>query len=178
MKLLKHKDKSLGLKAYVDKILALKSYIGSNLLALGGLLMEIRDQELWKETSDGWKEFLGMPEISISEGHASQMIKVWEVFKDFSSDKLEGVDHYKLYLIADKVNDEPDKAEAWIDDARQLSRSDLKVKLGKQREHQPLEERIDEFLEEIQPEPYIVDRNKDNWRQKFKKLILAWEGKE
>jgi len=162
------------LTPYLNKLLTLKRQVGASIFVIGGLLKAIRDDELWKEQTDSWHGFLGLPEISYSQGFASQSIKVFESFSTLKV-VVDDIEPYKLYLIADKVQEEPDKAEDWIEDARQLSRSDLKVKLGKVREYISLEGRIETFLAEIQPEPYIVDRRKDNWREKFAALIKTWE---
>jgi len=157
------------LTPYLNKLLTLKRQVAVNIFAIGGLLKAIRDDELWKEQTDSWHGFLGLPEISYSQGFASQSIKVFESFSTLKV-VVDDIEPYKLYLIADKVQEEPDKAEDWIEDARQLSRSDLKVKLGKVKEYTPLEDRIDEFLGTIQFRDYFSDEN--NCEEKFKKLLL------
>lgn len=88
------------------------------------LLHQIKTEELWKGEHGSFSEYLEQ-ECKISDGFASKLIQVYEVFvleAGFSQRKLEEVDHEKLYLSL-KL---PGTLEKRLIQAQTLTRAELK----------------------------------------------------
>lgn len=172
--------KKEGLHEFARKIIEIKQDVGKRLFMLGALLKAVRDRELWREQYDTFNSFLGDPEISMSRGQASKIIKVFEVFA-MRKDAVQGIEMEKLYLITGVCKKADDETLVeWIGKARTLSRSDLKDAIRETAGEVPkhslsLDEKIALFLGEIQPAQYAPDQRKDDWEVKFSGLIKAWE---
>lgn len=160
-------QETIGLGVYIDKLKDLKRTVGGSLFAIGALLKEVRDKKLYEEQYDSFNEFLGDPELSFRRSTAYKAITVYEVYQSSKLD-ISGIDHDKLYLLAENVRKEPDKIKEFIADAKYLSRSDLRKKYGKQVKKPDLDARIEQFIKDF----YNVDRRKGF----IKTVIQEWEG--
>lgn len=154
------------LNEHVEKLLLLKRSVGENMFAIGGVLKEIKDEKLYKEQYDTFEEFLGDPEVSFCRATAYKAMRVYEVYGSRMLD-VAGIDTDKLALLADNVQAEPTKADELIEDARVLSRSDLRKKYGKRQvKGQSLNKKIEQFIDDMFP----GDRRKDFIRE----VITEW----
>lgn len=118
-----------GGEAYVihEIILSCKERILRDFWKLAHALKISRDKSHYKVLGyETFREYLATPEISMSEGHASKLIKnleVWVERYQLSQRKLNGIDTEKLYLASQVATEE--NHEEWLEKARTLSRSDL-----------------------------------------------------
>lgn len=167
------------LNKYIEKIILLKRSVGENLITLGGLLHDLKENEYYKEQSETFEEFLALPEISFSRATAYKAMRIYEAFVLQAGQTIESIadiDCDKLALIAGPVANSPEKITDYLSQARMLSRSDLRVELGRPTSYQTLEQRVIAFLDIIQPDHYVPDmRKKNGWAKAFKKLIMEWE---
>lgn len=134
------------------KIAELKATIQDSMLAVGGMLWEIRTNKLYEVEYDSFEAFLGSPEISFARSTAFKIMAVYETFvlKLDKAKEIEGVDADKLYRISGVVNNE--NVDMWIEKAKVNSRSDLAFEVKKERglpardPAKPLSELIKEFI--------------------------------
>lgn len=155
------KPKAHGLLKYVETIGILKQNVCGNLIALGGLLHEIREQKVFKEQFETFEEFLGSPEVSMSRAMTFKAMAIY-VFLDahkIKHDEVIDIDPDKIYRVI-KIA-EKEGIEEWLEKARILSRSDLanevREKIGLP-PHDPAKkarEYVKEFLYEFCPEKKI-----------------------
>lgn len=114
-----------------DEIVKCKVYAAANFLKTGGLLKESLDNAYWKVLGyDSWESFLGSPDISMKIKWAYDLIRVYRVFVEklgMEQRELLGIDISKLILVAPVAESDPE----WVDKARHLSKSDLKLELGR-----------------------------------------------
>lgn len=105
----------------------------SNLIELGKLFKEVRDEKLYKLLgADTFKEYCGFPEISFGRSTIYSFIYVYELFilkLKYASDYLSKIGHRKLQIISSVVTSELGKdledTDFWLDNAEVLSESDL-----------------------------------------------------
>ena len=126
-----------------QSIITIKNSIGKNLLELGNLLKINHNKKYYITLGySTWEEFLAIPEISISRFFAYKLIQICEIWIDkfdVSPAKLQGIDSEKLYLMATMINDNltNEEIEEKLEQARTLSRSDIKQLKGKEYEFEP-----------------------------------------
>jgi hypothetical protein len=117
----------------LDDILRAKYNVVANYLALGLLFKENRDGGLFKLLGyDSFEDFIGSPEVAFSRSKAYLLIHIRELYKDklgIDDKTLLEIGNSKLALIAPVV--ESDK-EGWLTKARELSKSDLRIELGRE----------------------------------------------
>lgn len=173
--------KTEHLNVYVDKLIKLKNLITGNLVAIGGILCEIKDTGIYKEQFETLEEFLGSPEVSFSRTTAFKAMRIYEIFvKKFSMlDLIVEIDPDKLYRISAVVNDK--NVVEWLEKAKGLSRSDLNFEVnrlhGKSDRHlldptKPMRNRIIEFLDENDA---LITRMDFTKQEAFVQLLTAWE---
>jgi len=114
-----------------DEIVKCKVYAAANFLKTGELLKESLDNAYWKVLGyDSWESFLGSPDISMKVKWAYDLIRVYRVFVEklgIEQRELLGIDISKLILVAPVAESDPE----WVEKARHLSKSDLKLELGR-----------------------------------------------
>ena len=108
-------------------IVKCKEGVIRHFLLLAQYLKECRDSGYYSQLGyENFKEFLSLPEISLSQGYVTKLITAYEVWHEkfgVSQEKLQNIDVEKLYLASQIAGD--DDHEEWLDRARELSRSDL-----------------------------------------------------
>jgi hypothetical protein len=116
-----------------EEILALKGLIEHTFLELGGKLYEFHHAENWRDLNYvSFNEYLADPMVNIGRRTAYRCIRVYETYiLQLSCDTVAlleaGVS--KLDLMATAVT--PGDVGEWLDKARTLSRSDLRVELDR-----------------------------------------------
>jgi len=118
----------------------LKNTIGTSYFIMGKLLTENKRNGLYKLLGhQTFEAYLATPEISFHRTTAYKHMKVYseliEYYKIKEAD-LQGIDQDKLYLIlpyVDKTN-----IQDWLEKARTLSRSDLRVAIQGKKQKQLL----------------------------------------
>lgn len=125
---------------YNDTI-ELKNTIGTSYFIMGKLLTENKRNGLYKLLGhQTFEAYLAIPEISFHRTTAYKYMKVYSEFVEYykiKESELVGVDLDKLYLILpyiDKTN-----VEDWLEKARTLSRSDLRVAIQGKKQKQLIE---------------------------------------
>ena len=115
-------------------ILNLKEIVGQSSLLLGENLSELKRRGWYKTLGhETFEEYLASPEVSFSRTTAYNLIKVFELWIEkfgYKTEQLEGVAYDKLLLAGQAIDDdEVDtlQAEVWLNNAKTLSRSDLRV---------------------------------------------------
>lgn len=115
----------------LEGILAAKYNVVANYLVLGLLFKENRDEGLFKLLGyDSFEDFIGSPEVGFSRSKAYGLIRIRELYKEklgIDDKTLLEIGNAKLALIAPVV--ESDK-EGWLEKARHLSKSDLRIEIG------------------------------------------------
>lgn len=171
------KLKTIGrLHAYTEKLLKLKETVVNSLVIMGGLLFEIKRDDIYKEQYDDFNSFLGDPEISISRPTAYRAMSVYEVFvnKYNKQKEIEGIDPDKLYILVKIVDDK--NIDEWIERAKVESRSDLRYAVRKEKKLPALDpskhirELIKEFLYE-----YCKDQAIEPDKLELEELLFVWE---
>ena len=128
------KRHNADLNDYKDKVIQLKNAIGQQIIVLGGLLWEIKDNRLWDGHYESFESFLGDPEISFARSTAFRAIKIYQIYvlKFNIKDQVEEIETEKLYRITPIIRDlqedipsDMDKVFEWVEKAKTLSRSDL-----------------------------------------------------
>ena len=125
-----------GTKANTNykQTITLKNCITKNLLQLGRLLIESKENEYFKAYADTFTEYLGTPEISLSRSFAFKIMfnyTKWVIELGISQAKLEHIDSEKLYLVG--VQADEGNYEEWLERAKTLSRSDIREMVGEVR---------------------------------------------
>jgi hypothetical protein len=118
------------LNNYISKLSELKVKATNDILEIGKLLYEVKEQKLFEEAYDSFEEFIAIPELSFSRQTAFKAIKIYFVFvEQFAlQDEIKDIDSDKLYRIAGVVDNK--NVEAMIEKARYLSRSDLNAEIN------------------------------------------------
>ena len=115
----------------LEGILAAKYNVVANYLVLGLLFKENRDEGLFKLLGyDSFEDFIASPEVGFSRSKAYGLIRIRELYKEklgIDDKTLLEIGNAKLALIAPVV--ESDK-EGWLEKARHLSKSDLRIEMG------------------------------------------------
>ncbi len=97
-----------------------------NLIELGKLFKQVRDEKLYKLLgADTFGEYCGFPEISFGRSTIYSFIHVYELFVlrlGHLPDRLAKIGHRKLQIISSQVVEDP---AFWLDNAEVLSESDL-----------------------------------------------------
>jgi len=113
------------------RIIQAKKIVGLGAMSMGRELLECHDNKHWQELEyNSFPEFLASPEINISKGWASKLIntyRVWKVELEVAEERLAEIDVEALYLTTKVVNQA--NKEQWLENAKSLSRSDLKAEL-------------------------------------------------
>ncbi len=111
-------------------ILDLKRGMGLSVSELARLLKENWEGGYWKILGcDSFAEFLGDPEIGLSQQYAYQLIKLYKQYISegvMDSARFARIGPRKLQLIAGVFGGDRE----WLDKAEHLSVSDLKLELG------------------------------------------------
>ena len=119
-----------------EELLAAKQQVMADFLEMGRLLWEIDHNRYYIAMGcDSFREYLGTPEVSISErlGYALKEVYGFFVIQLQSpKQRLLEAGHNKLRLIKPAIERAPELAPMWLDKAVQLSRSDLKRELGEE----------------------------------------------
>ena len=143
-------DTKIMLIDYKKKIISCKQAIMGGFIILGELLFYVRETKIYEDEYETFEAFLGDPEISFSRVTAYKMMRVFELYVKRLNvwDKVKDIDSDKLYMISDKVEEDP---EEWIERARVLSRSDLRALLRENNglpelEEKPISEKVKDFL--------------------------------
>ena len=105
----------------------------NNLIELGKLFKQVRDEKLYKLLgADSFGEYCGFPEISFGRSTIYSFIYVYELFVlklNFGAEYLSKIGHRKLQIISPIVGGEYEEAGSdphfWLDNANVLSESDL-----------------------------------------------------
>jgi len=115
--------------------------IKKNLWNLAEVLKDCRDRKLYKFYNNTFEEYLANPEIGLSRFFVYKIIRNKEVWVDeynVSQEKLQDIDQEKLWTIGSMItgkNLEPEQVEERLEQARTLSRSDVRqLKSGKEYE--------------------------------------------
>jgi len=114
-----------------NEIRNLKNIVESSFLMLGKKLKENRDKLYWKQLGfKTFEAFIGSPEISLHRTNVYRTISVYEGFIEklgIEQKKIEDVSKEKLHMILPVCNKE--NVDGWIEKARNLSRSDLRLEV-------------------------------------------------
>ena len=117
----------------LEGILAAKYNLVANYLVLGLLFKENRDEGLFKLLGyDSFEDFIGSPDVGFSRSKAYGLIRIRELYKEklgIDDKTLLEIGNAKLALIAPVV--EKDR-EGWLDKAKHLSKSDLRLEIDGQ----------------------------------------------
>ncbi len=105
----------------------------NNLIELGKLFKQVRDEKLYKLLgADSFRGYCGFPEISFGRSTIYSFIYVYELFilkLKYDSNYLSKIGHRKLQVISPVVTSELGKdledTDFWLDNANVLSESDL-----------------------------------------------------
>jgi len=121
------------------ELLHLKKTANEYYFRLGGLLKEVRDNQLWAESYESFTAYCADPELDFSVSHAKNAITLVERFPNWQ--RLIDIGYSKLLAIAPHI-EKHDKDEL-IGMARSLSRSDLyhelaELKLKRDTSYTPL----------------------------------------
>ena len=106
--------------------------IKKNLWDLAKVLKDCRDRKLYKFYNDNFEEYLANPEIGLSRFFIYKIIRnleVWVEEYNVSQEKLHDIDQEKLYIIGTMITEQnckPEEVEERLEQARTLSRSDVK----------------------------------------------------
>lgn len=99
-------------------------------------LYTVRESGEWQQVADSWNEYLER-ELNIAPGYASRLLsnnQTYLIEGGISPEKLEGIDHEKLYM-ARKL---PGSLEERIEKARSLSRRELREEKNDEEQHEHL----------------------------------------
>jgi hypothetical protein len=114
-----------GLLGYIRAIASLKQTVCANLVVIGGLLNEIKANELYKEQFETFEEFLGSPEVSMGRATAfkAMAINAFLVEQKIKAEDVADIDPDKIYRVIRAAKKQG--LGEWLEKARALSRSDL-----------------------------------------------------
>ena len=118
-------------------IINISTEIKRNLLDLAIVLKYMHDKKLYKFYNDTWEAYLANPEIAISRFFAFKIIRNYEIWTEeyhVSQAKLK-IDAEKLYDIGKMItgkNLTPEEVEEKLEQARNLSRSDVRQLKGRE----------------------------------------------
>ena len=126
-------DNKLADEAHVkhNLIISINTEIRRNLLDLAIALKYMHDNKLYKFYNHTWEAYLANPEIGISRFFAFKIMRNYEVWQEefhVSQEKLK-IDAEKLYDIGKEISGKnltPDEIEEKLEQARNLSRSDVR----------------------------------------------------
>lgn len=151
---------------FVSELVELKREIGNNILKMGKLLYEIKEQRLYEPQYESFNEFIAMPELSFSRAMAYKAVVVYRVFVEEYAvqDLIDGIDADKLYKISGVVTN--DTVSEWIEKAKVLSRGDLSEEVREAKGFKPRPTLIEMVEEFIQLHPQLISP---------RELIYAWE---
>ena len=112
----------------------------NNLIELGKLFKQVRDEKLYKLLgADSFKEYCAYPEISFGRSTIYSFIHIYELFVlelGYQPDRLSKIGHHRLQIITPAIKTEAAKAKYdinpkvvhtydWMERAEVLSESDL-----------------------------------------------------
>jgi hypothetical protein len=117
------------------EILARTAITAGNLLELGKLFRQVRNEKLYKLLgAETFGEYIGYPEISFGRSTIYSFIHVYELFVlklECNPEVLSKIGHRRLQIISPVVNKDGTEDEKWydatfwLDNAEVLSESDL-----------------------------------------------------
>ena len=93
---------------YIQRLEQIKRKITGELLEMGQLLSEIKNDMLYAPQYDTFDEFIAIPELSFGRTTAYKAIRIYEVFvENFClKDKIIDINSDKLYMIAGIVDND------------------------------------------------------------------------
>lgn len=127
---------------YFQKLKSVLRQQGVLFLETGRLLKILRDEELYQYIGEGydtWTGFLGDPDIGISQSRAYAYMGIYEIFimrYGLEMDSLASIPWDKLRLALPEARraGSKEKAIQIVERTRSLSRSDLKVEFGQEKD--------------------------------------------
>jgi hypothetical protein len=115
-----------------DKVVEIKRDVEKNFLDLGMLLCQNRDNSLWEILDyESIESFFGDPKVGLKRSTAYGLMQVWDFYitkLQIAQDDLAEVGVSKLKMLVAHVD--KDNVLEWIDKAKALSKSDLKLELA------------------------------------------------
>lgn len=124
-----------------NSIVELKQTIGATCFLMGKLLTENKRNGLYKLLGHNtFESFLGTPEISFHRTTAYKHMKIYSEFIEYyklSQKDLQDIDLDKLYLILPIID--KNNIQDWLEKARTLSRSDLRIAIQGKKQKQMIE---------------------------------------
>ncbi len=116
--------RDLTTQEYIQETIQLAKNIKENLIFLGGRLLKIYNQDLWRGYAGSWKEFLA--EMDLSKSTATKLMKIWQnwvIEKGMEPEKIADKGISKLYMAIPLLEEE--KPEEVIEKVETLSKDDL-----------------------------------------------------
>jgi len=113
-----------------EEVKKLKEHITISFIYLGELFKKIKKDKFWETNWSSFGAFLSDPEISISRRTADYLIKINEFFIDklkLKAEDLQEIGWTKLREIIPYCSEKNYKD--WLNEAKHLSYSDLKIRL-------------------------------------------------
>jgi hypothetical protein len=114
-------------------------------------LKEARENKIWKELGhESWGAYLAQGEIGIAERTVDNYLTVYNKLKDTKLLPNSGaIEFSRVALVAPKLK--PGDPDGWLDKARELSWSDLRLELGKQTRVDPSKFKCSRCKHEFEP---------------------------
>lgn len=110
-----------------------KLQAGNCFLQMGKILKSIRDGNLYKELGyESIIDWFSSPDVSVTPSWAWAFISIYETFVleyGYSEEEIASIDYTKLKDITTLIKENPNDADKWLDNAKNLRRIDLRKEI-------------------------------------------------